>query len=50
EDVDYVLARTHGIAGFFGASSVERLPTEIAITEQVRKFKKQGVRETAQEL
>ncbi|WP_420832544.1 phosphoenolpyruvate hydrolase family protein [Paenibacillus periandrae] len=39
EDVDYVLGQTHGIAGFFGASSVERLPTEIAITEQVRKFK-----------
>lgn len=39
EDVDYVLGQTQGIAGFFGASSVERLPTEIAITEQVRKFK-----------
>ncbi|NOU96639.1 phosphoenolpyruvate hydrolase family protein [Paenibacillus sp. LMG 31456] len=39
EDVEYVLSRTQGVAGFFGASSVERLPTEIAITEQVRKFK-----------
>lgn len=39
EDVDYVLKRTHGIAGFFGASSVERLPAERAITEQVQKFK-----------
>ncbi|MDF2960248.1 MAG: TIM-barrel signal transduction protein [Paenibacillus sp.] len=39
EDVDYVLGRTEGIAGFFGASSVERLPTEVAITEQVRRFK-----------
>lgn len=39
EDVDYVLARTHGIHGFFGASSVERLPTELAITEQLRRFK-----------
>lgn len=39
DDVDYVLARTHGIHGFFGASSVERLPTELAITEQVRRFK-----------
>lgn len=39
EDAEYVLSRTKGIAGFFGASSVERLPTEIAITEQVRKFK-----------
>jgi predicted TIM-barrel enzyme len=39
EDVEYVLSRTQGVAGFFGASSVERLPTEIAITEQVRRFK-----------
>jgi len=39
EDAAYVLSRTHGIAGFFGASSVERLPAERAITEQVRKFK-----------
>src|SRR5271157_84992 len=39
EDAAYVLSRTHGIAGFFGASSVERLPAERAITEQVQKFK-----------
>jgi predicted TIM-barrel enzyme len=39
EDAAYVLSRTTGVAGFFGASSVERLPTEIAITEQVKKFK-----------
>ena len=39
DDVDYVLSRTRGVAGFFGASSVERLPTERAITEQVRRFK-----------
>jgi len=39
EDVQYVLAHTKGIAGFFGASSIERLPTERAITEQVRSFK-----------
>jgi predicted TIM-barrel enzyme len=39
EDAAYVLARTRDVAGFFGASSVERLPTEIAITEQVRQFK-----------
>ncbi|MZQ86296.1 phosphoenolpyruvate hydrolase family protein [Paenibacillus sp. 5J-6] len=38
-DVEYVLGKTSGIAGFFGASSVERLPTEIAITEQVKRFK-----------
>jgi len=39
EDAAYVLSRTSGVAGFFGASSVERLPTEQAITAQVRKFK-----------
>ncbi len=39
EDAAYVLRRTTGVAGFFGASSMERLPTEIAITEQVRLFK-----------
>jgi predicted TIM-barrel enzyme len=38
-DVRYVLERTRGIMGFFGASSVERLPTEHAITGQVRAFK-----------
>lgn len=38
-DVRHVLANTRGIAGFFGASSVERLPTERAITGQVRSFK-----------
>jgi predicted TIM-barrel enzyme len=42
EDAEYVLSRTKGVAGFFGASSVERLPTEIAITDQVRKFKQIG--------
>jgi predicted TIM-barrel enzyme len=39
DDVEYVLSRTKGICGFFGASSIERLPTERAITEQVRDFK-----------
>lgn len=39
DDVVYVLSRTRGIAGFFGASSLERLPVERAITEQVQKFK-----------
>ena len=38
-DVRYVLDRTRGISGFFGASSVERLPTEQAITGQVEAFK-----------
>jgi len=39
EDAAYVLARTRGVAGFFGASSMERLPTEVAITENTRRFK-----------
>lgn len=39
DDVAYVLSKTRGIAGFFGASSVERLPAERAITDQVRNFK-----------
>ena len=39
DDAAYVLSRTEGVVGFFGASSVERLPTERAITEQVAAFK-----------
>lgn len=38
-DAAYVLARTEGIVGFFGASSMERLPTEVAMTENMRRFK-----------
>jgi predicted TIM-barrel enzyme len=38
-DVRYVLDNTKGIVGFFGASSIERLPTEIAITGCVKQFK-----------
>jgi predicted TIM-barrel enzyme len=40
DDVQYIFSRTHGVSGFFGASSIERLPTERAITEQVSSFKK----------
>jgi predicted TIM-barrel enzyme len=39
EDAAYVLERTEGVVGFFGASSMERLPTEIAMTENMRRFK-----------
>jgi len=39
EDAQYVLNHTEGIVGFFGASSIERLPTEVAITGCVKKFK-----------
>jgi predicted TIM-barrel enzyme len=39
EDVEYVLARCTGIAGFFGASSIERLATESGIEGQARRFR-----------
>jgi predicted TIM-barrel enzyme len=39
EDAQYILEHTRGVVGFFGASSIERLPTEIAITGCVRRFK-----------
>jgi predicted TIM-barrel enzyme len=39
EDAQYVLDRTEGIAGFYGASSMERLPTEVAMTENMKRFK-----------
>jgi predicted TIM-barrel enzyme len=39
EDAAYVLQHTRGVVGFFGASSIERLPTEVAITNCVRRFK-----------
>jgi predicted TIM-barrel enzyme len=40
EDVAVIFSLTRGIAGFFGASSIERLPTEPAIISQVRAFGK----------
>ena len=39
DDAAYVLERTEGVVGFFGASSMERLPTEVAITDTMRRFK-----------
>ena len=39
EDAAYVLERCPGIHGFYGASSMERLPTEQAITQQIQNFK-----------
>jgi predicted TIM-barrel enzyme len=38
EDVAEIFSKTRGIAGFFGASSIERLPTEPAISGMVRAF------------
>ncbi|MBI3863274.1 MAG: phosphoenolpyruvate hydrolase family protein [Planctomycetia bacterium] len=40
DDAQYILDRCRGVDGFYGASSMERLPTEIAITEQVKKFER----------
>lgn len=39
EDATYVLGRTKECHGFYGASSMERLPTEVVLVEQTRKFK-----------
>ncbi len=39
DDAKYVLDRAPEADGFYGASSMERLPTEVAITEQIQKFK-----------
>jgi predicted TIM-barrel enzyme len=39
EDAAYILREAPAIQGFYGASSLERLPTEVALTEQTRKFK-----------
>lgn len=39
EDATWVLRNTPGINGFYGASSMERLPTETALTAQTRAFK-----------
>jgi predicted TIM-barrel enzyme len=39
DDAQHVLERTEGVVGFFGASSMERLPTEIALVENMRRFK-----------
>lgn len=39
EDAAFILRNTQGIHGFYGASSMERLPTERALTQQTRDFK-----------
>ena len=38
EDAGYVLRNCRGVDGFYGASSMERLPTESALTSQVKAF------------
>jgi predicted TIM-barrel enzyme len=39
EDAQYILDHTEGIVGFFGASSMERLPVEVAMIDNMRRFK-----------
>jgi predicted TIM-barrel enzyme len=46
EDAEFILQNTKNCHGFYGASSMERLPVEVALTEQTRKFKRIGRRET----
>jgi predicted TIM-barrel enzyme len=47
DDAAYVLEHTEGVVGFFGASSMERLPTETAMTDNMRRFKAIPIREEA---
>lgn len=44
EDADFIMKKTRNCHGFYGASSMERLPVERALTDQVRKFKAIGAR------
>ncbi len=46
DDARYLLERVDGLHGFYGASSMERLPAEIAIAEQTRTFKAIAMRKT----
>jgi len=45
EDAKYILSKVKGVQGFFGASSMERLPTEIAMTENMKRFKSLTIKE-----
>jgi len=38
KDAQYVFERVKGVDGFYGASSMERLPTELALTKQIQDF------------
>ncbi|MEW9094795.1 MAG: phosphoenolpyruvate hydrolase family protein [Clostridiaceae bacterium] len=39
EDAQYIISKTHGVEGFFGASSIERFATEVGIKNQTEAFK-----------
>jgi len=47
EDARRVIAQCDGVVGFFGASSMERLPTEVAMTENMKRFKSIPIEERA---
>ena len=47
EDAEYILARCKGVNGFYGASSMERLPTEVALTETTKRFKQMSLGRSA---
>jgi predicted TIM-barrel enzyme len=47
-DAAYILTHTDGVVGFFGASSMERLPVETAMIENVQRFKAISVNEPSQ--
>jgi len=38
-DAEYILKNTKYVHGFYGASSMERLPTEVALSQQTKEFK-----------
>jgi predicted TIM-barrel enzyme len=42
DDAAFIISNTRNCHGFYGASSMERLPTEVALTEQTRRFKAIG--------
>jgi predicted TIM-barrel enzyme len=44
QDAEFILQRCRNCHGFYGASSMERLPVEAALTEQTRSFKQIGMR------
>lgn len=48
EDARYILSHCRNVDGFYGASSMERLPTELAITDQVRQFTSLRTKESPQ--
>ena len=45
DDAAFVMNETKLCHGFYGASSMERLPTEVALTEQTRRFKSIGAKQ-----